>query len=292
MPLGDMATGLLYLGLSVLMWSLTPSLISMDKARYNSFTANGLRALLAGVVMLPFTAEIILENPVDYLTAGALLGLIGILVGDSLYILTIRRLGPGLAVVLCYSYVATTQLLKQLVAPGGSVYVAVAASLIAIVGMYIAVREQLTFIVFNTTGLLAAALTNISWAAWSLISWIYVKGRGLNVLALTSARFIIPGLILTVYSTRRHGARELFTHAPRKLRYTMLSGLTGYLVGGTAYLESLKYIDVSQATIATAAVPVLSQLISSTTTGSRIRRSELAGALLVALSIVISSLYS
>ncbi|WP_276814573.1 DMT family transporter [Desulfurococcus amylolyticus] len=286
-----MLTGLIYLSISILMWSITPSLIAMDKARYNSFTANGLRALLAGLITLPFTARAIFMDLYRYLVAGAVIGTTGILIGDSLYILSIRRLGPGLAVIICYTYVITTQLLKQLIEPGAGIYVMLLAALLAIVGVYITVRRQVTVLTMNKTGLLAALITNISWAVWSLLSWIYIRHMGLDVLALTTTRLIIPGLILLAYSSRIYTLRELLTEAPRRLKFTMITGVTGYIIGGTAYLESMRYLNVAQATIATSLVPVLNQLISSKVSGKGIMMEEVAGTILVGVSIALSTLY-
>lgn len=287
----DVLTGLTYVSISVVLWSLTPLLISMDSDSYSSFTANGLRALLAGLLLLPLSLGELLANPVKYLAAGTVIGLTGIVVGDSLYLLAIRRLRPSLAVVICYSYVATTLVFKQILLPGSRSLLAWIPVLIAVAGVYTAMYGRGMLLTVNRSGLIAALLANLFWAIWSILAWIYVGRLNLDVLALASSRLLVSGVLLLAYSIRRYGLTEVLVRAPMKLKYTMLTGLTGYLVGGTLYFESLKYIDVSQATIATAAVPVLSQAFSLKTGGRKVSRNELAGGVLVALSIALSVLY-
>lgn len=262
-------------------WSITPTLISLDRGRGNSIVGNGARALLAGVILLPLALS---DVNTSVLYPAAVVGFVGTILGDTLYISSLRIAGPGIAVPVAYSYIITSQLIGSLLGESFKPTMLLSA-VIAALGVTIAYRGSKTSLAVN--GLVLAVSASLAWSVWvHLVKWA-INDLGVDPITLNALRTIISGGILLSISSALLGLNRTISEV-RSMPYTLASGILGYTIGGTMFYEAVKAIEAYVAVITTAVVPVLAVIISSISLKKEVKLQHILGALLVSASIFLA----
>lgn len=262
-------------------WSITPTLISLDRGRGNSIVGNGARALLAGVILLPLALS---DVNTSVLYPAAVVGFVGTILGDTLYISSLRIAGPGIAVPVAYSYIITSQLIGSLLGESFKPTMLLSA-VIAALGVTIAYRGSKTSLAVN--GLVLAVSASLAWSMWvHLVKWA-INDLGVDPITLNALRTIISGGILLSISSALLGLNRTISEV-RSMPYTLASGILGYTIGGTMFYEAVKAIEAYVAVITTAVVPVLAVIISSISLKKEVKLQHILGALLVSASIFLA----
>ncbi len=273
--------GLVLLLGAVASWSITPTLISLDKGRGNSVVGNGARAILAGAILLPLVLS---DISVSTLYSAAVVGLVGTVLGDTLYVSSLRIAGPGLAVPVAYSYIVISQLIGSLLGEGIKPAVLLSA-VVASLGVAIAYRSSRTSLAIN--GLVLAVGASLAWSMWvHLVDWA-INDLGIDPVTLNALRTIISGCILLSISPALLGLNRIISEV-KNMPYTLASGILGYTIGGTMFYEAVKIVETYTAVIITAAVPVLAVVISSMSLKKEVEFQHILGALLVSASIFLA----
>ncbi len=265
----------------VMSWSITPTLISLDRRRGSSIVGNGARAILAGAILLPLALS---DVNAIVLHSAAVVGLVGTVLGDTLYVSSLRVAGPGIAVPVAYSYIVISQLIGSLL--GESIKpTTLLSAIVAVLGVAVAYRGSKTPLAIN--GLALATGASLAWSMWVyLVNWA-INDLGVNPITLNALRAIISGCILLSISLALLGLNRTVSEV-RSMPYTMASGILGYTIGGTMFYEAIKVVETYVAVITTAAVPVLAVIISSILLRKEVELKHILGALLVSTSIFLA----
>ena len=245
------------------------------------FLVNGIRALFASIAYAPILAYIGVVGTNPYTLALIVIStVIGPGAGDVFFIVSIDKLGAGLATVLSYQYILIAQILNIFILHDYRGFIALYLTPLALVGMYLAVSEEgmranLKGVIFSYTAAIAWALSTI------LVSYL-VNDCNLPPIEVAGLRvmFLAPMLMGL-------GARNIRTITKRALAILGTSGIVSYFVGFILFTMSLKMLGVMIPSLATALTPMLSQLISNRVLSEALTPRKIIGSSLIIVSLIL-----
>gem|GEM_PF-3554087 len=277
--------GWIYIAVSVIAWSISPSLIALDRGRYNSIAANASRSLYAALFMLPYLILIGYVPSANDLLMAVLVGITGAVVGDTAYVAALRCSSPGLVIPVSYTYVFVAQIIGVFI--GTSIdYMDIVASLVAVLGVYIAYsgsRKTSS----SLKGLVYSVVASFSWGVF--VHLVNYAVSVMDPIVLNFLRLLVTSAVLFIVSLILYGSRNSLP-ALYRLRYTNLSGILGFGVGGTFFYLALSVLEFSPAIITTALTPLTAVFTAKLLLKEEIRLKHVIGTLVVVGAIVLSTI--
>jgi len=281
-----------YSVLASLLWSLNPAIIQKYGRSIKPITFTGLRAIFASLVLTLVAVMLgrdLLASSMSL--SGVLLliasAVIGPGVGDAAYAKAIKLLGGSLAVIVSYTYIFVAQLLAVVVLGEKIAWGLAAGTAISFSGIIIAVyRDSTNHRGFAASGLLYAFVASISWGIASfLIKPVYTEVPDPVFVALM--RLIVVAVFFMIA-----GLREIssFNELKHQIVPASITGILGWGIGMTLFVHAIGVAGVSASVAATALTPVVSQITVALVNRARISWKHGAGAILVALGILMTAL--
>lgn len=270
--------------LATLSWSLAPVVIRLSIGTGTNLSLiTGIRAFSAFIILLPLS---IISN-VDYIIClnDLLLILVsGFLVGlsDLFYIDSIRRLGSWRAILVSYQYILIAQVLAFLLLKEFEGIIATLFTPIALLGLYIALKDDRSSSSATMMDYLIAYIPAILWGIATVLSKYLTTV--VDVLAIATYRSLFITLIFTVLGSRHVG--DLRVLGIKKLVGIMMSGFLTHVGGFTSFLYALRFVGTFISTLTNSLGPLLTQVISSRVCGEELRRRHVLGALIITYAIV------
>ncbi len=249
------------------------------------YLINGIRAVFASLIYIPLLIHSGITGITPYtlflLIASALLGA-GM--GDVLFIMSIKRLGAGMATVFSYQYILIAQILSVLILHDYRGMAAIYVTPLALLGMYLAVSDG-GGLRANSTGLALAYGAALSWGTATIMISHLVNAYSMPPMEVAGIRVIFLAPVLTIL-----GVKEVRKLTRRALAILASSGVISYFVGFVLYTTSLRYLGVMIPALATSLSPVLTQIMTIKILGERFTARKIAGSLLIIASLVIVAL--
>ncbi|MCD6428497.1 MAG: DMT family transporter [Desulfurococcales archaeon] len=247
----------------------------------NPFLVNGIRALFASVAYAPVSiyVGVVGINPYT-LTLIVISTVIGPGIGDVLFIMSIDKLGAGLATVLSYQYILIAQILSIFILHDYRGFIALYLTPLALVGMYLAVSEG--DMKANLKGVVYSYSAAIAWASSTILVSYLVNDCNLHPIGVAGLRVIFLAPMLMSL-----GAKSIRTVTKRALAILGTSGIISYFIGFILFTTSLKILGVMIPSLATALTPMLSQLISNRVLSEALTPKKIIGSSLIIASLVL-----
>ncbi len=132
-----MENGWIYIAISMTAWSITPSLIAFDRAKYNNIVANASRSLFASLFILPYVIFMGYTPSWNTLIIAFLVGVCGAIIGDTAYVAALRTGSPRPVIPVSYTYIVVAQLIGYFIGLNISL-LDILGSFLAIFGVYVA----------------------------------------------------------------------------------------------------------------------------------------------------------
>ncbi len=288
---GEQLIGISLVALSVAMWSLAPSLASRAAVKagrkFDSRVFNAWRVVVAATATLPFALyygfpfHVPWSDPV--FEAGVIVGgVLSTVVGDTLFVYSVSRIGASLAIPVAYLFLIWSALIDY--ATGRVGWIVLVSSGLGLAGIWLAFSGSRGR---DWAGLVAALATSLIWAA-SLYGYDYAveaaTRAGLDVVGgsilIGEVRAIYSLVLMTPY-LRLNPIRGVVWE-------TVLSSMTGYVVGALAFIASLAFLAPSIVSIGLALTPMATQAAATLLAGEKLEPRVVLGAGLVSASIAIT----
>ncbi len=294
-----MITGIVLALIQAMTWSSTTILLRTLSTRLDPFLVNGLRAAVGMLVIIPLV--FITGGLPDYqrltglsllfLTASVILG--GV-VGDALYITSLKTLGVSRAFPITNSYPIFTVVFSVLLLGEQIKATTLAGMALVLVGVYLVARPRgrvqtapLDAIAPQQLlrGVIVALITS---ALWGLSSTLVALGlRGVNSIVANSVRVPVVVLLSLAVAARRGqlGAGRRIERG--MLRCLLLSGLLGWGISGSLYVTAVQLAGPSKTAIVGCTAPLFAVPLSMIFLHERPSRHVAAGTALSVLGVVL-----
>ena len=265
-------------------WALNPAFFRVGTRGVDAATFNALRVLSA----LPFLAALVvgvegLELPSAleawlYIAAASI---IGVGLGDALYIEASKRIGGGRAVTIGYLYIFASQLLAHALL-GEELGMRMAlGTLAALTGLWLVATEG-DERGRDPLGVAAALGSALAWGFGSIANKLALGY--VDPLRLSLLRSVVLAALLTPARWR-----GLLCAAERRITLVtgVASGVLSFAVGLPLFLLAIDTLGVGAAVLATALTPVLGRVAARALAGERISARGVAGTLLTSAGIAL-----
>ncbi len=271
-------------------WSLAPIAIKQGlKSDTNLVVVTGVRALIAFLILLPLT----INRVIDYTLSCYDLTLIlisGVLIGvsDLFYMEAIKRLGSWRAILIAYQYILIAQVLAfLLLGEVGGVYASFFTPL-ALLGIYIALKDGGTSSRITPYNFLMAYVPAILWGTATVISRYLTFGVDAMLIALLRSFFIA-----TIFTLL--GIKHLpdFKKVDRRgIICVLTSGFFTHVGGFLVFLYALKLVGTFISTLVNSIGPLITQLISRRLSNEKLSIRHFIGTLITTASVALTLTFS
>ncbi|RLG76088.1 MAG: EamA family transporter [Thermoprotei archaeon] len=267
---------------AAILWALNPALIKIGAERLDALLFNALRVLAS----LPLLAGLAVyrrvnmpQNPVVWLYI-LIATVIGVGIGDLLYIIATKHIGGGRAVTISYTYIFVSQGLATLTLGEEVTNRLVLGSSIALIGIWLVAKEGDKN--GNTLKGCAAALgAALAWGIGSIVNKMALKY--IDALELAFLRMLVLTLILSpVY------IRHLRSLGDRlALIISIVSGVLSFSIALPLFLFAIDVVGVAVTVLVTALTPVLGRVFAHIMAKEAVTVRGISGTLLTAVGIVL-----
>lgn len=288
--MSDLLTGVGAAVLATISWSLAPIAIKKGvKSDTNLVAVAGIRGLAAFLILLPLTVPKVFVCMVDYydvvliLTSAVLVG-----VSDLFYIEAIKRIGSWRAILIAYQYILIAQILAFLILNEVRGIYAVFFTPLALLGIYIALKNDGNPSRSVSTNFLIAYIPAVLWGVATVISR-YLTFNVDAVLIASLRSFFIAALFTLL------GFKHLrdFKHLEKQgFLCLFTSGFFTHVGGFLIFLYALKFVGTFISTLVNSMGPLITQLISKKLSNEKLSLKHLVGTLITTSSVALTILFS
>ena len=273
--------GVFYGVLAAISFALSPVFYRLGSKGISVLEANSIRAVLslpiAYIFYAAFTGNIFPNMSMNYLFWGFVLAFLGNVIGDSLFILSIKVMGPSLALALSSTYSVFTLIFS--VSLMGE-----AVSLPLILGLLLVLSGVFTIYLTIPKGVLlgflAAILCAIIWGFYVAIAKIPLQIFSAAELQFSRGIFLASMLAPIALRNIRKYERE-------HLVFLTAGGTFGLVVGYYSLLKAVELIGAAAGAAISAAAPALTPIFSKIALREKLSEKHIIGILLTILGIAL-----
>ncbi|RLG60483.1 hypothetical protein DRN86_02400 [Candidatus Geothermarchaeota archaeon] len=269
---------------AALSWSVAALFYKKGELGLSSFESNALRCILPLFSLtlmevyfhgLSFL-NINLANVLSILFAT----LLTLVIGDSLYLLSIRYLGVSLAVSTSYTFPVFTSILAFLFLGEFLPQTAYIGVLLTVCGIWLLNYKGEKGVRKSKIGFLTALLTSLCWAA-GITAFRHIL-FDMNPLDLTTWRMIILTLILSPFLVKAI-RKASFKNAI----YLNLGGFFGLMLGGIFLHYGLDWIGAARTSTISSITPLFSTILAVVILKEKIRLWQWLGIASITLGLML-----
>ncbi len=240
-----------------MIWSLAPGLISRYGGKTKSTVLNTLRAYYASIILLIYILSTlnnrwILIKGIPIIITSAFFGP---LLGDTLYIKSIKRIGGGNAVSISYTYIFFAQLYSYILFNEKITIFMIIGTFISLLGIYVTYSGEKQKLVLK--GLIYAIGASLSWGMGATLSKLaLIYGDPVTV---AFVRNLFTALTLSIFT---------YKYLPGTLKLkgvqltAFITGGLGFGVGMTLFLTAISLVGVNATVLTTSITPVLGRVLA------------------------------
>ena len=240
-----------------MIWSLAPGLISRYGGKTKSTVLNTLRAYYASIILLIYILftlnnRWILIKGIPIIITSAFFGP---LLGDTLYIKSIKRIGGGNAVSISYTYIFFAQLYSYILFNEKITIFMIIGTFISLLGIYVTYSGEKQKLVLK--GLIYAIGASLSWGMGATLSKLaLIYGDPVTV---AFVRNLFTALTLSIFT---------YKYLPGTLKLkgvqltAFITGGLGFGVGMTLFLTAISLVGVNATVLTTSITPVLGRILA------------------------------
>ncbi|RLG75843.1 MAG: hypothetical protein DRO23_02645 [Thermoprotei archaeon] len=273
--------GVFYGVLAAISFALSPIFYRLGSKGISVLEANSIRAILslpvAYVFYVAFTGNMLPNMRLNCLFWGFILAFLGNAVGDSLFILSIKIIGPSLALALSSTYSVFT-LIFSVSLMGETVSLPLVLGLLLVLSGVFTI--YLTIPKGELLGFLAAILCAITWGFYVAIAKIPLQNFSAAELQFSRGIFLTLMLApIALRNVRKYGKEHIL--------FLTAGGTFGLVTGYYSLLKAVEIIGAAAGATITAAAPALTPIFSRIALREKLSRKHVIGILLTILGITL-----
>jgi DME family drug/metabolite transporter len=280
--------GFTALVIAVVSWTIAPTIVSRAslEEKIDALAFNGWRMLVA--LLATFPLAVLVEGfphstpwlNAEFQTGVWVGGVVGSIVGDSLFIYSVTRVGASVALPASYLFILWTSLYDYYAGIAGSRVLI--GAILAILGVIVVARSGGGRRGGDIHGIIAAVLASLVWATSMYAYQLALAKAGYLSVAEVRAMFMTI-VLLPVMLRWVEGLKKLVTEV-------IVTGMLGYVIGALAFLKALELMPASTVAIGLALTPVLTQATASLYASEKLTPKLLLGGGLVSLGIGVAKI--
>lgn len=284
--------------IAAICWAIAPIIYRRAMFNTSPIAANTIRCTSTALVMFLVLlilgkADILVNLPLDVIIITVTAGVLGLIVGDTFYMLGIRSIGVSVAGPLASTYplfsmIWTTLFLGQAVtAP------AIGGALIIIVGIWLLSygRKKENTVKkgkFVLTGVAASMATSFVWSFSIILMDIAMSNPSVETIdanyALLVARILAMAMIMLMITPIADRKSEFLKMKRRTILELCVAGVVANGIGWLLMNYSLMVLD-SQAIIISSTTPLFSTLAAFILFHEKATWNKIAGAIVVVIGV-------
>ncbi len=240
-----------------MIWSLAPGLISRYGGKTKSTVLNTLRAYYASLILLIYILLTISDRWLSFegILVIIISAIFGPLLGDTLYIKSIKRIGGGNAISISYTYIFFAQLYSFIIFNEEISLSMIIGTFISLLGIYVTYSGEKQKLVLK--GLVYAIGASLSWGMGATLSKLALMYGDPVTVAFVRNSFTALALFIFTYK---------YLPGTLKLKGVQLTafitGGLGFGVGMTLFLTAINLVGVSATVLTTSITPVLGRILA------------------------------
>jgi len=272
---------------AALCWTATAALLKVGSSKYQPITANALRAVagaVGSILLVLFAGEVnVFLNPDWRAFALAFLaGLVGIVIGDTLYIYALKSVGVARAMPVANTYplfstVGAFLFLGEEITPQ-----VIVGALLIILGLWLISPKGERKSSFTAKNFFLTLSCAPIWGAGILLLSYALSYY--SVLALNAVRLPLIAVVLIGFAFSR-GYNPIKMDR-RSLLVLSLAGILRLSIGNTLFLLGIDSIGVARAVPLSSTSPIFSTIVGSVFLREKVTLKVYLSALLVVLGIL------
>ncbi|MDI6754242.1 MAG: DMT family transporter [Thermodesulfobacteriota bacterium] len=280
-----------------LCWAASSTLTKSLAGKFNPLNLNLLRCAAASILLwgiIPFTpgTQALVQAPGVSLLFLALSALIGIAVGDTLYIRGLRLINVTLAFPISQSAMPLFTLAVAIIFLGEEITWSLSLGTGLVLGGIYLITEpgwrrrhpQTNPPAENRrTGISLVICASLLWAI--SISLLKVGLQGVSLILANGVRLPLAVLVLLFLILFQKPLPQPTTPKFRDVALVAITGLLGFGLGGILFLQAILYSGAAKATVLTSAAPLFGLPLSLLFLKERVTGSVIAGTVLGVLGI-------
>lgn len=280
-----------------LCWAVSSTLTKSLAGKFEPLTFNLLRCLAASVVfwsIIPFSpgTQVLTKVPQAALIYLMLSSLIGIAVGDTIYLRALKLINVTVAFPIAQSAMPLLTLIAAVLFLGEPITWSLSlGTALVLVGVYLIAtpgrgpRPPLVVSPLERKGL-GIGLMLIASALWAIsISFLKLGLQGVSLILANGLRLPVASMalmILILFQKSNHQPTKLHF---RDLALGAVTGIVAFGLGGLLFLQAISYSGAGKATVLTSSAPLFGLPLSMTLLKERVTVRIVAGTLLVVSGI-------
>ncbi|MFN3804495.1 MAG: EamA family transporter [Pyrobaculum sp.] len=259
---------------AAVIWALVIFLYKKHMAAASPLSVNFSRVVYVSLIMWPVLTTTELTPA---LLAAVLSGVVTLVVGDSMYLYAISKVGGSVAAPVAYTYIVATQYFA--LALGEGVTTSLLASAVLVV-LGVALLSQGEERQLSPLGLAAAVGAAASWSLGVTAIKIATLG-GVPPLAVAYVRALSAALTLGIY--RIFKKVEII-----KSPLLAAASVADLGLGAALFVFSIEKLGLSLATVLVATSPLVTQLYAAASGAERVTAIRAAGGVTIFVAVVLA----
>ncbi len=293
-----MILGILLALALALTWSGTSILLRSLSTKLDAFLVNGLRAGIGLLVIFPLmflTGTVSDYQKLTLVQVAYLIGsvIIGGVLGDALYVTSLKLIGVSRAFPITNTYPLFTVLFSIWLLAEKVGWTMWIGMVLVMFGVYLVARPRSQVVTSAPPlppgqllkGVLMAVGTAMLWGVAAVV--LALGLRGIHGISANSFRVPVVMLLSLSAAARRGKLGELRQIKGRTLAQLFFAGILGWGVGGSLYVTAVQLAGPSKTSIVSATAPLFAVPLSSIFLHERPTRFTLLGTLLSVAGIIL-----
>lgn len=291
--------GIIFAFAQAFFWASTSIVLRSLATELNPFLVNGLRAAVGMLVVIPLVWITGGLGDYQYVTTTEVLCLVGSVIlggviGDALYINSLKILSVGQAFPIANSHPLFTVLFSALLLDAPITWSLLFGLALTLLGVYFIGRPRNHVeetgvhrlpLKQMIQGLLLAMGTAVMWGVTTVI--LAFGLHDIDSVVATSIRVPVVIVVSLLLGARKGGLSEIPTIKPRTLRLLVLAGVLGWGMAATLYATAVKFAGPNKAAIIGATAPLFACPLSAIFLKERPTQYTLIGTVLTMGGVVL-----
>jgi DME family drug/metabolite transporter len=272
---------------AALCWTATAALLKLGSSKYQPITANALRAAagaVGSILLVLFAGEVnVFLNPdLRAFTIAFLAGLLGIVIGDTLYIYALKSVGVARAMPVANTYPLFSTLGAFLFLGEEITPQIIVGAILIILGLWLISPKGEGKSSFTAKNFFLTLSCAPIWGAGILL--LSYALNYYSFLALNAVRLPLIAVILIGFAYSR-GYNPIKLDR-RSLLVLTLAGILGLSIGNALFLLGITSIGVARAVPLSSISPILSTVVGSVFLRERVTLKVYLSAFIVVIGII------
>ncbi len=210
------------------------------------------------------------------------------IVGDTMYLVSIKKTGVSIAYPLSYSYPIMVALLASFILGESLTVNLIVGVMLGVTGVWLISRKKGESVNVNIFGVIAALLASFSWSLGIILFALSV----MEMNPLVTGFYKLVFLTVLVSPSAVYLIRKDANISGRNMLIGMFGGLLGVGIGDWLFYVSLDNIGASVSAALTTSSPLLSLVVSHLYLNEKVGKIQILGTVSIVMGVIVVSITS